>query len=209
MKLLHRIHAFRTAVVFCAMLAVPCSHGKSIWNDRGMGAKMFADRRAMSVGDIVTVVIQETSRISASKETTTDKSTSTQDQINRILYSSMPIIEQDGELPGLDWSSSSSFSGSGTISDQQSAETRLSAVVIDRQPNGNLVVEGIRKTVLNEEKNYVILRGLVRPNDIRSDNTVLSSRLADAEVELIAEGALTEAQRRGWLTRLQNWLNPF
>lgn len=170
---------------------------------------MFTDRRAMAVGDIVTVVIQETSSISASKATSTDKSTSTQDQINRILYSSMPIIEKDGELPGLDWSSSSSFSGGGSISDQQSAQTRLSAVVIDRQPNGNLVIEGIRKTVLNEEKNFVILRGLVRPTDIQSDNTVLSSRLADAEVEMIAEGSLTEAQRRGWLTRLHNWINPF
>ncbi|MCB1123359.1 MAG: flagellar basal body L-ring protein FlgH [Verrucomicrobiae bacterium] len=191
------------------LLVVQPSQAESIWTDKGMGAKMFTDRRAMAVGDIVTVVIQEASSISASKESTTEKSTTTQDQINKLLYSSMPIFEKNGELPGLDWESSSSFSGGGSISDQQSAQTRLSAIVIDRQPNGNLVIEGIRKTVLNNEKNYVILRGLIRPTDIRADNTILSSRLADAEVELIAEGALTEAQRRGWLTRLQNWINPF
>ncbi len=209
MKLPNRFQYFLPLAICWMVLAAPSSFSESIWSDKGMGAKMFTDRRAMAVGDIVTVVIQETSSISASKATSTDKSTSTQDQINRILYSSMPIIEKDGELPGLDWSSSSSFSGGGSISDQQSAQTRLSAVVIDRQPNGNLVIEGIRKTVLNEEKNFVILRGLVRPTDIQSDNTVLSSRLADAEVEMIAEGSLTEAQRRGWLTRLHNWINPF
>lgn len=191
------------------LLAPLLSQAESIWTDKGMGAKMFTDRRAMAVGDIVTVVIQETSSVSASKESTTDKTSSTQDQINKLLYSSMPIFERGGELPGLDWGSSSSFSGGGTISDQQSAQTRLSAVVVDRQPNGNLVIEGIRKTVLSNEKNYVILRGLIRPTDIRADNTILSSRLADAEVELIAEGSLTEAQRKGWLSRLHSWINPF
>lgn len=209
MKLLTRIQNLKTIAVCCLFIVAPLSHGESLWTDKGMGARMFTDRRAMAVGDIITVVIQETSRISASKATSTDKSTSTQDQINRLIYSSVPIFEQNGELPGNDWSSASNFSGGGSISDEQSAQTRLSAVVIDRQPNGNLVVEGIRRTVLNEEKNYVIIRGLIRPTDIRSDNTVLSSRIADAEVEMIAEGSLTEAQRRGWLTRLQNWLSPF
>lgn len=209
MNLATCIQSSRTIAICCLVLSAPMSKGESLWTDKGMGARMFADRRAMAVGDIITVVIQETSRISASKATSTDKSTSTQDQINRLIYSSVPIFEQNGELPGNDWSSSSSFSGGGSISDEQSAQTQLSAVVIDRQPNGNLVVEGIRRTVLNEEKNYVIIRGLIRPTDIRSDNTVLSSRIADAEVEMIAEGSLTEAQRRGWLTRLQNWLSPF
>ncbi|MCZ6675266.1 MAG: flagellar basal body L-ring protein FlgH [Verrucomicrobia bacterium] len=197
--------------LYCTLLLlVPASSvAESIWTDNGMGAKMFTDRRAMAVGDIVTVIILERASVSASKKSTTDKSTSVQDQFNKILFSSMPIFEKDGELPGLDWGSSSTFSGGGTISDQQSAQTRLSAVVIDRQPNGNLVIEGIRKTVLGDEKNYVILRGLIRPTDIQADNTILSSRIADAELEMIAEGSLTEAQRRGWLSRLHSWINPF
>lgn len=200
-----------TGALCCTLLLmVPApSIAESIWTDKGMGAQMFTDRRAMSVGDIVTVVILESATVSASKNSTTDKSSSTQDQINKILFSSMPVFEKKGELPGLDWSSSSSFSGGGTISDKQSAQTQLSAVVIDRQPNGNLIIEGIRKTVLGDEKNYVILRGLIRPTDIQADNTILSSRIADAELEMIAEGSLTEAQRKGWLNRLQSWLNPF
>lgn len=197
------------ALYGAAMLIPSLILAESIWTDSGMGAKMFTDRRAMAVGDIVTVVIQETSSVSASKESSTDKSSTTQAQINQLLYSTSPLFKRNGELPGIDWSSSDSFSGGGSISDQQSAQTRLSAVVIDRQPNGNLVIEGIRKTVLSNETNYVIIRGLIRPTDILADNTILSSRLADAEVEMIAEGALTEAQRKGWLSRFHSWINPF
>ncbi len=203
-KTLVPLALYGTAVLHPSILPA-----ESIWTDNGMGAKMFTDRRAMAVGDIVTVVIQETSSVSASKESSTDKSTANQAQINQLLYSTLPLFKRDGELPGIDWSSSDTFSGGGSISDQQSAQTRLSAVVIDRQPNGNLVIEGIRKTVLSNETNYVIIRGLIRPTDILADNTILSSRVADAEVEMIAEGSLTEAQRKGWLSRFHSWINPF
>jgi flagellar L-ring protein precursor FlgH len=67
----------------------------------------------------------------------------------------------------------------------------------------------VRRTVLNNETNFVVLRGIIRPLDISADNTVLSSRIADAEVQLIAEGSLTEAQRKGWLNRAYDWVNPF
>ena len=81
--------------------------------------------------------------------------------------------------------------------------------MIDRQPSGNLIIEGVRRMILNNETNYVILRGIIRPVDVGSDNTILSNRIADAEVQLIAEGSLTEAQRKGWLNRAYDWVNPF
>lgn len=170
---------------------------------------MFADPKARNVGDIVTVVIQENASVSASKSAGTDKSSSVNSELLQLLYNSSSLLRQDGELPAVRWQSNDSFSGGGSVSGQQSASTQLSAVVIDRQPNGNLIIEGVRRMILNNETNYVVLRGVIRPLDVGHDNTILSTRIADAEVQLIAEGSLTEAQRKGWLNRFYDKVNPF
>lgn len=195
---------------YLSLHAVALGEGKgSVWKDAGGGASMYTDRKAMAIGDIVTIVIQESASVSASKSSETEKSTTVSDQINQLLYPTSDFLRKDGNLPGLDWSSSNTFSGSGTISDQQSVESRISAVVVDRLPNGNLVIEGVRKVTIGDERNYIILRGYIRPVDIEADNTIVSSRVASAELEMIAEGPLTEAQRKGWLSRFYSWLNPF
>jgi flagellar L-ring protein precursor FlgH len=176
---------------------------------------MYSDSKAVAVGDLVTVIVQESASVSSNKSTSSEKSSTTDDQLNRLLFSAEafgaggPPLSKGGELPGLGWSSSRSFEGSGSVSDQQSVQSRLSAVVIDRLPNGNLVIEGIRKVSFTNERNFVVLRGMIRPQDVLADNTILSSRVADAEIELVAEGSLSEDQRQGWLNRLYGWLNPF
>lgn len=183
---------------------------ESLWNDNGPGARMFSDHKARHIGDIVTVVIQENSSVSASKSANTDKTSSVDSQLSRLLYDSSSFLRDgEGQLPGMGWSSNDNFSGGGSVSGQQSASAQLSAIVVDRQPNGNLIIEGVRRMILNNETNYVVLRGVIRPIDVGSDNTILSSRIADAEVQLIAEGSLTEAQRKGWLNRVYDWMNPF
>lgn len=187
----------------------------SVWKDAGPTASMYSDRKAVKVGDVVTVVVQETASVSSSRSTSSEKSSTTQDQLSQLLYSAAAYgasgapLSKGGELPGVGWSSNRSFEGAGSVSGQQTVQSRLSAVVIDRLPNGNLVIEGIRKVSYTNEQNFVILRGMIRPTDILADNTILSSRIADAEIELIAEGSLSEDQRQGWLNRLYSWLNPF
>jgi flagellar L-ring protein precursor FlgH len=183
---------------------------ESLWRQATAGAGMYADRKANNVGDLVTVIIQESASVSSSKSTNTNKSSSISSGISKLLYSSSDFLRgDDGELPGVGWSSSNTFSGGGDVSDQQSATTRLSAQIMDRQPNGNLIIEGVRRTILNNETSFVVLRGVIRPIDISSNNTILSSRIADAEVQLIAEGSLTQAQRKGWLNRAYDFVNPF
>lgn len=187
----------------------------SVWRNKGGPAGMYSDRKAVGVGDIVTVIIQESASVSSSKSSTTQKSSSTEDALLKLLYSAAafgekgPPLSKGGELPGLEWSSKRSFAGGGTLQDQSSVQSRLSVVVIDRLPNGNLVIEGMRSVAMANEKNYIVLRGQIRPSDILADNSVLSSRIADAKIEMIAEGSLTESQRQGWLNRLYSWLNPF
>jgi flagellar L-ring protein precursor FlgH len=81
--------------------------------------------------------------------------------------------------------------------------------IIDTLPNGNLVVEGLREVAFTKERQFVSLRGIIRSYDIMPDNTVASSNIADARIEIVSEGTLTEAQRKGWLLRLNDKLNPF
>lgn len=195
------------ASLLVAPLVLPA---ESLWREASPAARMYADHKANNVGDLVTVIIQENASVSSSKSTNTNKSSSVNAGISKLLYSTSDFLKgDDGELPGIGWTSSDTFSGGGDVSDAQSATTRLSALIMDRQPNGNLIIEGVRRTILNNETSFVVLRGVIRPVDISSTNTILSSRIADAEVQLIGEGSLTAAQRKGWLNRTYDLVNPF
>ena len=79
----------------------------------------------------------------------------------------------------------------------------------DVLPNGNLVIEGVRVVTFSGETQYVVLHGIVRSDDITAANTVLSSDVADARVEFVSEGSLTDAQKRGWLSKVYERLRPF
>jgi len=82
-------------------------------------------------------------------------------------------------------------------------------LVTDVLPNGNLVIAGARKLTFSGETQNVVLHGLVRPSDIDSGNTILSTNIAEARLEFISDGSLTDAQKRGWLTNLYEKLRPF
>lgn len=175
----------------------------SLWQQSSARSNMFADKTAHDIGDILTVIVQESAQISASKASDTNKSGSVTDTISEFLNATLE------KLPGFGWDFSNDFAGGGNLSDSQSAQSQLSLLVVDRLPNGNLVIEGMRRVSMANEINYAVVRGYVRPKDISSDNTILSSRIADAQVDFIAEGSLTEAQRKGWLNRLHDFVNPF
>jgi len=176
---------------------------ESLWKKSEKSVGMFSDNRARGIGDIVTIVVQESSSVSAQKSSATDRSSEMQEAILQILGR----IPSSG-FPTGEWSGSSGFSGGGSLSDTQSAQSQLSVMVVDKLPNGVLAIEGMRQVTMANEINYAVIRGFIRPVDIREDNTILSSRIADAQVEFIADGDLTEAQRKGWLNRLQSFINP-
>ena len=75
-------------------------------------------------------------------------------------------------------------------------------------PNGNLVIQGVRVVTFSGETQYVVLHGIVRRDDIAPDNSVQSTNIADARVEFYAEGALTDAQKRGWLAKIFEKVRP-
>ena len=207
-------------------LAVP-AHAGSLWkegitDERGM----FADKRAKRVGDIVTIVVQETVSMSDSLRLKTDKAAksgvagSATNLINQFLTIPEALLTEKirkqlpkevviPATPTVAGSGSNDYTGGGEIKNSQTIATRCAVQVIDTLPNGNLVVEGIREISFSKERQFASLRGIIRTYDVQADNTVLSSNVADARIEIVSEGTLTEAQKKGWLLKLNDRINPF
>lgn len=194
-----------------ALLALGLTAGAlradSLWPlDRPLGS-MFADRKAAAAGDIVTIVVAESVAASNSQSTKSSRASSMEDAVSKFVFSG--LAAHKGELPSLAASGNATYSGGGDVSNTQSLSSRAAVLVTDVLPNGNLVIEGVRVVRFSGETQYVVLHGLVRTDDIARDNTIVSSNIADARVEFYSEGALTDAQKRGWLSKIYEKLRPF
>jgi flagellar L-ring protein precursor FlgH len=199
------------ALVLTADLAVAAGSG-SLWHRaRGREAAIVSDRRARHIGDILTVVVQESASVQASRSTKTDKKAAVDNAVDQFLFplSASSFGTHNGALPGTSLSGSSTFQGGGEISNRQSVSARAAVTVIDVLPNGNLVIEGTRYVAYSSEKQYAKLHGIVRPEDIQTGNIVVSSAIADARVEFSSKGAISAAERKGWLSRALDTINPF
>ena len=113
-----------------------------------------------------------------------------------------------GQLPGIKFGGTSDFKGGGDVKNSQSITARAAVLVTDVLPNGNLVIAGARRITFSGETQNIVLHGVVRSADIGSDNTILSSNIADARVEFIAEGMMSDASKRGWLSKVYEKLRP-
>lgn len=192
------------------LLAAVSAPAGSLWpaaNDRGM----VSDRRASRAGDILTVVVAEMANASSAQTKSANRDSSLEDAISQFVFSAATSgrLTSGGELPASSATGKSSYSGGGQVNNSQSLTARAAVLVTDVLPNGNLVIEGARMVTFSGETQYVVLHGLVRPEDVSSGNTVLSSNVADARVEFLSEGNLTDAQKRGWLSKLYEKLRPF
>lgn len=181
----------------------------------GLALRLYGDDKARRVGDLLTVLIEE--QASVSKEAESQSAKSTSGGGSAAIQS--PYIIADGErratrwdevgVPSWNWGIESSFAGGGSMQNQDDFTSTMTARVTDVLPNGNLLLEGKRTVRLQEETVEMVLTGVVRPRDISSDNTVASARISDATIRYNATGPLSREQRRGLLTRLLNWVNPF
>lgn len=185
---------------------------RSLWLSPGSSeTSLVADLKASAIGDIVTVIVRETTRTANSQTTDTSKESAVSASVSQYLFptSASSFGTHNGALPGTGFGGSSEHSGGGSITNNQTFTTQFSVRVIDRLPNRQLVLEGVRVVLVSGERHFLVLTGVIRPADISSDNTILSSRIADARIEFISEGTLTEVQRKGWLQKLNDLLTPF
>ena len=213
----NRHNAKIITVSFAALLVACTVNAGSLWREDVTDERgMFADKRAKRVGDILTLVVQETVSVTNSAKTTTTKdSSTTAGNIADVVIKSFTgqVSSKVKELKDLKDANISatgknSYTGGGDIKNSQTIATRAAVVVIDVLPNGNLIVEGLREISFSKERQFAALRGIVRAYDVQPDNTVLSSNVADARIEIVSEGTLTDAQKKGWLLRLNDKISP-
>lgn len=160
------------------------------------GGSLFADHSGRAVGDIVTVLIVESS--TASKATLTKTNTSAQhsaSSVDKLDFFGMWGLDADNKSVG-----------EGSTARRGDLQARITVAITDVAENGLLSVEGNRSVQVNGEEEKIILRGTLRPEDIQADNTVYSTYLANASIEYTGEGVLASAERPGFVTRFFNWL---
>lgn len=193
------------ALAFAGATARP----ESLWRDNARG--LVADRRAAAVGDILTIIVQETSTATKDNNTKTAKKSGIDASIASLFFSpqASTLATKGGKLPALKFDNSSTFAGGGSVNNSEKIVARVAVRVIDAQPNGNLLIEGTRQTAVAGETQDIILRGTVRPADILANNTVYSYNVADATIRIVAKGGVSDSQKKGWATRVWDKLSPF
>jgi flagellar L-ring protein precursor FlgH len=186
------------------------SFAQSLWHDE-VSRPMFADKRATAMGDIITIVVSETSSASKNNETKTEKQSSLSAAIASFLYSpgASGLLTKKGQMPAIKYDSDIKHDGGGSINNSETVVAKIAVRIIDVLPNHNLVVEGRRETAFSGEKQTIVLRGTVRQDDVSSANTVFSYNVADATIQIIGKGTVTDTQRKGWFTRIWDKLTPF
>lgn len=198
----------KTLMLLMAMLA-PALRADSVWpggsNDFGNSATLITDNRALQVGDIVTVQIIESATAQQSTSVKTAKQASVSGGAGQGSWS------KGGGTPLTSWGAGGqeSFDGGGSSARSGKLVTMLSARVISVLDSGNLVIEGRRSLKLNEEKQNIYVRGVIRPKDVGRNNVVLSSAMSDAQISFEGKGPLSEKSRVGFFTRLMDWLGIF
>lgn len=195
----------------CSLTTSLVASGGSVWPSGGVERGMSADRRASRTGDIITVVVSEAANATSAQTKSANRESALEDAITQFVYSKAGagLLSHNGDMPASSAAGKSSYSGGGSVNNSQTLSARAAVLVTDVLPNGTLVIEGARRITFSGETQYVVLHGLVRPDDISSANTVMSSNVADAHVEFVTEGTLTDAQKRGWLSKLYEKLRPF
>lgn len=161
--------------------------------------RLFEDLRAHRVGDILTVRLSENTTAIKAASTSASKSGNT-DIANPTLFS-RNLTQNGDELLGAELSSSSDFEGEGASSQSNRLDGDITVTVVKRLANGNLVVRGEKWVTLNQGDEFIRLSGIIRPFDIAQDNSVDSSRVADARITYSSKGVLAAANKMGWLQR--------
>jgi len=169
-----------------------------------LAQNLFEDYKARRVGDILTVILNESTNAEKSTEASTSKGSDYAFDMGNINVVGYPLIGGGAALLGAESTAERNFEGAGDAKQSNLLEGQITVTVAEVLPNGNLVVQGEKWLGINQGKEYVRLRGIVRPVDITAANTVQSTQIANAEVYYGGTGTLADSSAPGWLTRFFN-----
>lgn len=192
----------KNILVFCVILGsltftnIQSVAAESLWVDNG-AMNLFADHKARNVGDILTIVISESTKTSTTKSDNNSKSGSQSLSAGVGIFTFLNAASAAG---------SDSFKANGAASANNSVTGNVSVTVKEVQPNGNMVVEGTQSIWQNKDEHKITLNGIVRRDDVTSNNTVPSNLVANATLKFDGKGPLNAKQRQGILTQVLNIL---
>ena len=155
---------------------------------------LTSDARAYRVGDVVTVILQETTQASKRAGTSFNKGSS-------VGIAPLGALGKTFGKTGFDASADRSFKGDSTSTQQNALSGALTVIVQEVMPNGLLRVAGEKNMTLNQGEEFLRLKGYIRAADVDADNQVSSLRVANARIAYSAKGVLADANSAGWLTR--------
>jgi len=209
-------HAIKKDFYATLPKAVPTPKPKpapgSLWVGENNRNNLFADYKARYVNDAITIIIDETSTGLNKAATNTSRQTSTDARISALFGIDTSLIKANPNLGAqlaAGGSSANSMKGSGDTSRGNTLSARISGRVIQVLDNGNLVVEGRKQVTINAEDQYIIITGIVRPQDVSATNLVYSQHIADARIIYTGSGVIDDKSRPGWGTRILDWVWPF
>ncbi len=188
----------------------PASYNaNSLW--RTGSRAFFKDQRAAQVGDLLTVTVNINDTANIANETQRSRTNKEDSGTTDFLGSKLLGGSAAKALPGrlLTADSTSSSDGKGSVQRQEALTTNVAAVVTQILPNGNLVVEGKQEIRVNFEVRELIVAGIVRPEDIQSDNTIDSTKIAEARIAYGGRGQITDVQQPRYGQQVLDVLLPF
>jgi flagellar L-ring protein FlgH len=183
-------------------------NANSLW--RNGSRSFFKDQRAHQIGDLLTVTVNITDQANFANETQRSRTVTEDSGITAFLGSNL-LTGKTTALPGrlLTADATSNSDGKGSIQRQETLQTNIAAVVTQLLPNGNLVVEGKQEVRVNFEMRELIVAGIVRPEDIQSDNTIDSSKIAQARIAYGGHGQISDIQQPRYGQQVMDVLLPF
>lgn len=190
----------------------PAPQMGSIWQGENAQNSLFVDRKARGIGDIITIIISESSTGNNKAGTDTSRDSSTDADITALLGLETSILNANKNMGGqikIGGSSSNSLKGAGNTSRGNTLTAKITARVIRVLENGNLMIEGRRQVTVNAEDQFIVITGVIRPDDITTSNLIASQYIADAQIFYTGKGIVNDKLRPGWLTRVVDWVWPF
>ncbi len=214
---------FQAALILIMVLSGSLgeSLATSLWTNKASGF-LFVDHKARNIGDIITIVVSESVSIDKEGETETEKTDTVVGRVASFLFPAATTYtpantggfltekgyigsrfgQHNGTLPTWDWKTDQKFKGGGSIKNEDSFLTKITARIIDVLPNGQMLIEGARFLNVANEKQKILITGRIRSQDVLADNTISSEKIADLEIKYEGKGPIGDNQRRGILTRL-------
>ena len=175
----------------------PAVSAQSLWAEGGRYRNVFSDRKAQDVGDILTIVISESTSISDTRSNSNSKSGKSSLDAGVGIFDFIKAASIGG---------SDSFKADGSAASKNTTNANVTVTVVDVQANGNLVLEGTQSIWNNKNEHKITFKGICRPEDVTANNTIPSTKIAGATVRFDGKGPLNAKQRQGILTQIFNFL---